>query len=55
MNNYRTTLLGIVTVLATVSVAAREFLTTGALPDLGLLLASVTAGWGLIFSADAKK
>lgn len=55
MNNYRTTALGIVTVLAAVSVAAREFLTTGTMPDLGLLIASVAAGWGLIFSADAEQ
>jgi len=54
MNNIRTTLLGVVTVLAAVSVAAKEFLTTGALPDLGLLIASITAGWGLIFAGDAK-
>jgi hypothetical protein len=55
MNDYRTTALGIVTILAAVSVAAKEFLTTGTLPDFGLLLASVTAGWGLIFAGDAKK
>jgi hypothetical protein len=54
MTNYKTTILGIVTILAAVSVAAKEFLTNGSLPDIGILFASVAAGWGLIAARDAK-
>ena len=54
MNNYRTTILGIVTILASSSVALKAYLTTGTVPDLGLLVSSITAGWGLIVARDAR-
>jgi hypothetical protein len=54
MNNYRTTILGVVTILAAASVALKEFLTSGTVPDLGILLASLAAGWGLIVARDAE-
>ena len=54
MNNWKTTLLGALTIIASLSVAGREFLTTtGTLPDLGLVAASLLAGWGLITARDA--
>ena len=55
MNNWKTTLLGALTIIASLSVAGREFLTTGSLPDLGLITASLLAGWGLITARDAAK
>lgn len=54
MKNWQTSLLGILTIIAAASSAGRDFLTTGQIPDLGLLLASLTAGWGLIAARDAR-
>lgn len=54
MKNWQTSLLGILTIIAAASSAGRDFLTTGQLPDLGLLIASLTAGWGLIAARDAR-
>jgi hypothetical protein len=31
---------------------AREFLANGSIPDLGLIAASMLAGWGLIVAKD---
>ena len=54
MKNWQTGLLGILTIIAAGSSAGRDFLTTGQLPDIGLLVASLTAGWGLIVARDAR-
>jgi hypothetical protein len=54
MKNLKTTALGILTILAAATTAGREFLATGTLPDIGLLVASVLAGWGLITAQDAR-
>jgi hypothetical protein len=54
MKNWQTTLLGILTIIASASSAGRDFLTTGQLPDLGLLFASLTAGFGLVMARDAR-
>jgi hypothetical protein len=54
MHNWKTTLLGALTIIASLSSAGREFLTTGSLPDLGLITASLLAGWGLITARDAS-
>jgi hypothetical protein len=52
MRNYKTTLLGILTIIASLSTAGREFLANGSIPDLGLVTASLLAGWGLIVAKD---
>jgi hypothetical protein len=52
MRNYKTTLLGILTIIASLSTAGREFLANGSIPDLGLIAASLLAGWGLIMAKD---
>jgi hypothetical protein len=52
MRNYKTTLLGILTIIASLSTAGREFLAYGSIPDLGLIAASLLAGWGLIVAKD---
>jgi hypothetical protein len=54
MNNIKTTALGVLTILAAVATAGKELLATGSLPDIGLLVASVLAGWGLIAAQDAR-
>jgi hypothetical protein len=52
MRNYKTTLLGILTIIASLSTAGREFLANGSIPDLGLIAASLLAGWGLVMAKD---
>lgn len=53
--NWKTTLLGVFTILAAVSDAGKEFLTSGTFGDVGLLFAAVTAGVGLILAKDSNK
>ena len=52
MRNWKTTLLGILTIIASLSTAGREFLANGSIPDLGLVAASLLAGWGLVMAKD---
>jgi hypothetical protein len=53
--NWKTTLLGVFTILAAVSDAGKEFLSNGTFGDFSLLFAAVTAGVGLIFAKDSNK
>jgi len=53
MRNWKTTLLGVLTIIASLSTAGREFLANGSIPDLGLITASLLAGWGLIVAKDS--
>ena len=53
--NWKTTLLGVFTILAAVADAGKEFLAHGTLGDVGLLFAAVTAGVGLILAKDSNK
>ena len=53
--NWKTTLLGVFTILAAVADAGKEFLANGTLGDIGLLFAAVTAGVGLILAKDSNK
>jgi hypothetical protein len=48
MKNIRTTILGVLTILAAVSRAGLEYL------HLGELLSAITAGVGLIAASDSK-
>jgi hypothetical protein len=52
MRNWKTNLLGALTIIASLSTAGREFLASGTIPDLGLIAASLLAGWGLIVAKD---
>ncbi len=52
--NWKTTLLGIATILAALGAAGKTYFGTGSLPDVGLLVSSVTAGIGLIAAKDAR-
>lgn len=52
MRNWKTTLLGALTIIASLSTAGREFLANGNVPDVGLIAASLMAGWGLIVAKD---
>jgi hypothetical protein len=53
MRNWKTNLLGALTIIASLSTAGREFLASGTIPDLGLVTASLLAGWGLIVAKDS--
>ena len=53
MRNWKTNLLGALTIIASLSTAGREFLASGTIPDLGLVAASLLAGWGLIVAKDS--
>jgi hypothetical protein len=52
--NWKTTLLGVATILAAIGTAGKTYLGTGTIPDLGILIASISAGIGLIAAKDAK-
>jgi len=49
----KTTIIGILTIVSSVSFTAISFLKTGTF-DIGTLITSVTVGVGLIKAADAK-
>lgn len=50
----KTTLLGIVTIIAALANAALSFLKTGSIGDIGATIALVSGGVGLIKAADSK-
>jgi hypothetical protein len=52
MRNWKTSLLGVLTIIASLSTAGREFLASGQVPDIGLISASLLAGWGLVMAKD---
>jgi hypothetical protein len=52
MRNWKTSLLGVLTIIASLSTAGREFLANGSIPELGLISASLLAGWGLVMAKD---
>jgi hypothetical protein len=52
MNNWKTTTLGVLTALIAFATGAKEFLSTGSLPDIGLIAASLAAAWGLVMAKD---
>ena len=52
MRNWKTTTIGVLTMIIAVATGAKEWLTTDQLPDLTLIVASVLAGWGLTQAKD---
>jgi hypothetical protein len=52
--NWKTTVTGVLSIVVAVAGAGVEFLKTGKVPDLGILIAAIVAGVGLIKAADAK-
>ena len=52
MNNWKTNTLGALTAIIAIATGAKEFLSTGSLPDIGLIAASLAAAWGLIVAKD---
>jgi len=52
MRNWKTTTIGILTMLIAIASGAKEYLTTDQIPDLALIITSVLAGWGLVQAKD---
>ena len=52
MKNWKTTTLGILTLLGALTNAGLEFIKTGSC-NLPILLTGLTAGWGLVKAKDA--
>ena len=52
MRNWKTTTIGILTMLIAVATGAKEYLQTDQIPDLALIITSVHAGWGLVQAKD---
>ena len=55
MKSWKTTLAGVLSIGVAVGSAALAWLKTGALPDLGAVVAAVTAGVGLLMARDNDK
>jgi len=55
MNNWKTTVAGILSIVVALSNAGLTFLKTGSVPEIGTLIAAITAGVGLILAKDAVK
>jgi hypothetical protein len=52
MRNWKTTTIGILTALIALATGGKEYLTSGQIPDIGLIAASLAAAWGLIVAKD---
>ena len=52
--NWKTTVTGVLTIVVALGSAALGFFKTGTIPDLGALVAAVTAGIGLITAKDSN-
>lgn len=53
MKNNKTTWSGIISILVAIGSAVVEFLNTGSVPNLGVLISAISAGAGLIMAKDA--
>lgn len=51
-SNWKTSALGVLTIVIALATGAKEYLATESLPDIGLIVSSVLAGWGLIAAKD---
>jgi hypothetical protein len=52
MRNWKTSTIGVLTIIIALATGTREYLQTDALPDLGLIVAAVLSGWGLVQAKD---
>lgn len=52
-SNWKTSLLGGLTIAIAIGSAAKAYLATGQIPDIGALGAAIAAGWGLLAAKDA--
>jgi hypothetical protein len=52
MRNWKTTTIGILTMLVAIATGTKEYLSTEQIPDLALIVTSILAGWGLVQAKD---
>jgi len=52
MRNWKTNVLGGLTIIVAVASAAKSYLATGTVPDIAALSTAVLAGWGLVMAKD---
>jgi hypothetical protein len=52
MRNYKTTILGILTIIISASTVAKSLLEGSPVGDFAVHVAAITAGWGLISAKD---
>jgi hypothetical protein len=52
-SNWKTTTLGILSIGIAVASAAKTYLASGSVPDIGALAAALAAGWGLVMAKDS--
>jgi hypothetical protein len=52
MRNWKTSAIAVLTALIALMTGTKEYLTTGQIPDIGLIAASLTAAWGLWMAKD---
>ena len=52
MRNWKTNVLGGLTIIVAVASAAKSYLATGTVPDMAALSTAVLAGWGLVMAKD---
>jgi hypothetical protein len=52
MRNWKTSTIGILTILIAIATGAKEYLATDTLPDIGLIVAAILSGWGLVQAKD---
>ena len=55
MNSWKTTVMGVLTILVALASAGLAWLKGGVFPDLGPVIAGVTVGVGLIAARDNDK
>ena len=53
MNNIKTTMTGILSIVVALASGVLSFLKTGSIPELAPIISAVTAGIGLILAKDA--
>ena len=52
-SNWKTGVLGGLTIVIALASGAKTYLATGQVPDIGALAAALAAGWGLVMAKDA--
>ena len=52
LSNWKTSALGVLTIIIAITTGVKEYLSTDTLPDLGLIVSSILAGWGLVVAKD---
>jgi hypothetical protein len=52
MRNWKTSVIGALTIIIALATGTKEYLQTDALPDIGLIVAAILSGWGLIQAKD---